>query len=302
SIDFILIHAPRRTAILAYKTIFRTVHYDNNTRTNAGSQQATATLTGDNHETLELDATLTIEKATATITADDEQFRTYDGTRQDVAATLNHTETTLAYAPQQGYTQLGDYYITITAGETANYLSTSKTVRLVIESPEWDDITFDGASFTYDGTAHSIFVSRLPADATVTYTGNAQTDAGVYEVTATVSMAGHTDLELTATMTIGKAEIIGIRLEDGIFVYDGSGRSLAIAGDLPGGTTVSYMNNARTDAGSQQVTATITGANYETLVLEATLTIEKAAANITADDEQFRTYDGTQQNVAAMLN
>ncbi|WP_262250458.1 hypothetical protein, partial [Parapedobacter soli] len=163
------------------------------------------TITGDNHETLVLEAALTIEKAVATITADDEQFRTYDGTQQLVSATLDHTETTLAFSPQQGYAALGDYTITITAEETTNYLEATKTVRLVVEDPSWDDIAFYDATFAYNGAAHSIFVSHLPTAATAVYTGNAQTDAGVYEVTATVSMVGHTDLELTAMLTIEKA-------------------------------------------------------------------------------------------------
>lgn len=42
------------------------VVYENNTATNAGTYQATATLSAENYQTLELSATLTIEKATFT--------------------------------------------------------------------------------------------------------------------------------------------------------------------------------------------------------------------------------------------
>ena len=46
-------------------------------------------------------------------------------------------------------------------------------------------IAFDGATFTYDGDAHSIEVSgELPSGVTVSYDGNAQTEPGTYTVTA----------------------------------------------------------------------------------------------------------------------
>ncbi|WP_390938221.1 MBG domain-containing protein, partial [Parapedobacter soli] len=90
----------------------------------------------------------------------------------------------------------------------------------------------------------------------------------------------------------------GITLEDGTFTYDGSERSLAITGDLPDGTTLNYTDNTRTDAGTQQVTATITGDNHETLVLEATLTVAKAEiTGITLEDDTF-TYDGSERSLA----
>src|SRR5690606_30125876 len=47
-------------------------------------------------------AIFTITKAQATIIADAVQALTYDGTVKNVSATLNHPETALAYAPQQG--------------------------------------------------------------------------------------------------------------------------------------------------------------------------------------------------------
>ena len=73
-------------------------------------------------------------------------------------------------------------------------------------------ITFNNGTFTYDGTAHSIFVSGAPAGATVTYTitdiqnntqpGNSAVNVGVYTVTAIISMANYNNLELQATLTI----------------------------------------------------------------------------------------------------
>src|SRR5690606_11648772 len=104
---------------------------------------------------------------------------------------------------------------------------------------------------------------------------NSRTDAGSQTATATISGGtNYADLVLTATLTVTPATITGITFVDGSFVYDGTAKSLAIGGTLPAGTSVSYADNSRTDAGSQTVTATISGGtNYDDLVLTATLTI-----------------------------
>ncbi|MDE6211345.1 MAG: hypothetical protein K2G42_05190 [Clostridia bacterium] len=65
----------------------------------------------------------------------------YDGNVHNVQATLNHDEATLSYSPQQGYTEIGDYNITISAPETKNYNATSLTVllKIVSDSKELED-------------------------------------------------------------------------------------------------------------------------------------------------------------------
>src|SRR5690606_16844229 len=73
----------------------------------------------------------------------------------------------------------------------------------------------------------------------------------------------------------------GVTLGDGDFEYDGTAKSLKITGTLPEGTSVSYENNSRTDAGTQTVTAMVTGDNYESLVLTALLTITPAERTLT---------------------
>src|SRR5690606_32128943 len=53
--------------------------------------------------------------------------------------------------------------------------------------------------------------------------------------------------------------ITGITFDDASFVYDGTVQSIAIGGTLPDGTSVTYTNNERIDAGKQTVTARING-------------------------------------------
>ena len=61
------------------------------------------------------------EKQEAVITAETVQEFVYDGQVHNVVATLNHDETQLVYDPQQGYTEIGSYAITVSAPATENY-------------------------------------------------------------------------------------------------------------------------------------------------------------------------------------
>src|SRR5690606_3174592 len=138
----------------------------------------------------------------------------------------------------------------------------------------------------------------LPEGTSSEYSNNSLTDVGSQEVTATVTGDNYTTLELTAELTITPATITGVTLENNSFVYDGSAKSLAIAGTLPEGTSVSYADNSRTDVGSQSVTATISGSNYTELILTAELAITRATLEaVTFADGSF-VYDGSAKSLA----
>jgi hypothetical protein len=185
-----------------------------NTATNAGVYIITATIsdTAASCNTVIRTASLTINKAQSVITTNNTQTHLYDGTVKNVVATLNHNETTLVYTPQQGYTDVGNYPVTVSVSETANYLAATENVNLIIDSATITGVTFNNGTFTYDGTAHSIFASGVPAGATVAYTitdsqnntqpGNSAVNVGVYTVTAIISMANYENLELQAILTI----------------------------------------------------------------------------------------------------
>src|SRR5699024_6862902 len=92
------------------------------------------------------------------------------------------------------------------------------------------------------------------------------------------------DDTLTAALTIEKAGIKNISLQDTTFPYDGQSHTLVVSGDLPDGVTVGYEDNDQTDAGEYTVKAFINGGNnYQDDTLTATLTIEKAVQGITFD-------------------
>ncbi|TDS58821.1 MBG domain-containing protein [Myroides indicus] len=277
------------------------VSYTNNNQTDAGSYTVTAEIDGGtNYEDLTLTAELIIEKATITgITLDDAAF-TYDGTSRSlvIAGTLP-TGTSVTYT-NNDQTEAGSYTVTAEIDGGNNYEDLTLTAELIIEKATITGITLDDAGFTYDGTAKSLAIAgTLPTGTSVTYTNNDQTEAGSYTVTAEIDGGtNYEDLTLTAELIIEKATITGITLDDATFIYDGTAKSLAIAGTLPTGTSVSYTGNDQTDAGSYTVTAEIDGGtNYEDLILTAELTIEKASiTGISFTDASF-TYDGTAKSL-----
>ena len=165
------------------------------------------------------------------------------------------------------------------------------TADLTVTPASVTGITFDDASFIYDGTAKSLSITgTLPVGTSVSYANNSRTDVGTQEVTATISGSNFTTLVLTADLTVTPATVTGITFDDASFVYDGTAKSLAITGTLPLGTTVSYTNNSRTDVGTQEVTATISGSNFTTLVLTADLTVTPAFLDITVNSGQSKIY------------
>lgn len=153
---------------------------------------------------------------------------------------------------------------------------------------QFSGITLEDATFVYDGKPHAISVSgAVPSEAAVRYENNEQTDAGSYPVRAIVTASGYETLELSATLTIQRAQFPqGVDLAGGRFLYDGNPHSLEVSGPLPDGTKIEYKNNGQTEPGFYDVTATLTNPNYETSTLSATLeiyTIAQAADQILSD-------------------
>src|SRR5690606_816241 len=80
----------------------------------------------------------------------------------------------------------------------------------------------DNESYVYNGVKRYLSVEGLPSEAKAVYENNGQTEAGTYDVTATVKRAHFEDLTLQATLTIQKAESEIIAEPDQVHVYDGT--------------------------------------------------------------------------------
>lgn len=70
------------------------------------------------------------------------------------------------------------------------------------ELKEFTGVTFDNATFEYDGTEHAVQALGAPDDATVTYSSNKGTDVGTYTATVTISKEGYKPLTKTATLKV----------------------------------------------------------------------------------------------------
>ena len=273
----------------------------------SGSTQITATQGGDGETNAAAPITQTLSVNTASLTViaagqskvygDTDPIFTYSATgfaNGDDESILSGALTREAGEAAGNYAiQLG----TLSAG--AAYAINFTGADFTIALKGITGITFGDGTFVYDGTARSLAITgTLPDGTSVAYTGNTRTDVGTQEVTATISGDNYETLVLKADLTVTEATITGITFGDGSFTYDGSTKSLSITGTLPDGTSVAYTGNTRTDVGMQEVTATISGDNYETLVLTADLTVTEATiTGITLEDENF-VYDGTAKSLA----
>lgn len=164
-------------------------------------------------------------------------------------------------------------------------------------------ITFENSSATYDGKEHSIFIKgELPEGLSVTYENNGQTNAGEYEVKATidgVSEEYYLPYVLTAKLTIYKKKI-NVEFSDEEFTYDGQAHSIYVKSDLPEGVLVGYENNKRVEIGTHTVVANFvdTTGNYQIPEsLTANLTINKIdVTNIRFYDSKIE-YDGEEHSI-----
>ena len=165
--------------------------------------------------------------------------------------------------------------------------------NLVIYAKWKEKQTFEGLSFenltvVYDGQPHTIVVDNLPEGAKVEYSTPEQfTDAGEYQISVTVSMYGYKDVDLSATLVIEKAQILGVKFDDLQVVWDGDSHSVEVQG-LPNGVSVEYVNNFQTEVGVYDVVAKFdVGNNYLPLDdMNAKLTILEKMCLLTFADGQ----------------
>ena len=73
-----------------------------------------------------------------------------------------------------------------------------------------------------------------------------------------------------------KKNITGVTFSDVTVTYDGAEHEITVDGTIPEGVSVSYTSNKGTDIGEYNATATLSGKDYNTLTLNAKLTINKA--------------------------
>ncbi len=179
---------------------------------------------------------------------------------------------------------------TLVATNDAGTVASDATVLTVNKAVA--NVALDDASVVYDGLAHPLTATTVPAGlpVTLTYDGGSTPPiaAGSYTVVATVSDANYLGTA-TATLTIAKAPA-AITLGDLVQNYDGMPKSVSVATTPAGlGFSVTYDGNPQppTAPGAHAVVVAIVDPNY-TGTATGTLTI-----GVTALVRHAPTINGT---------
>ena len=162
-------------------------------------------------------------------------------------------------------------------------------------------VDFASATYVYDGTSRILGeVTGAPEGTIITYTGReSHTNVGTYNASAQLSKEGYNTKTLTASLSITPATMTGLTFESKSVTYDGAEHinDIQLIGALPQGSTASVSvknsNNvvvtSAIEIGTYSFTCTITNSNYNTLVLNATLTIKAQKKDMPV----FISSDGT---------
>ncbi|MCY4780333.1 MBG domain-containing protein, partial [Sphingobacterium sp. UT-1RO-CII-1] len=260
-------------------------------------------LAADNYTVNYEQSTLSITKANLTVTADAktkvygdaDPALTYTVKASDLRNGDDASVVTGSITRVAGE-DVGDYDINNVNLLARNYNIQYEKAKFLITKASIAGVTFADASFTYDGAVKSLVIAgTLPVGTQVSFENNEQTEAGEYTVTAIIDGGNNYENgSQTAKLTIEKATLPMFTFADASFVYDGTVKSLVIAGALPVGTQVSCQNNEQTEAGEYTVTAVIDGGNnYENGSQTAKLTIMKAVLPAFIFADASFVYDGT---------
>lgn len=240
-------------------------------------------------------ATLTVAKAAAPVTLSD-LAQTYDGTPRPVSVTTEPLGLSIAVTYDGSATiptNAGSYSIAAIVTDPNYEGSAVGTLTIAKAAAE---VGLNGLNTVYDGSAKAVTVTTAPANLSVdvTYNGSvtAPSNAGTYDVVATINDQNHVGTT-SGTLVIHKA-VATVILGESSVTYDGSPKPVSVT-TLPVGLSVSVSydgsSTAPSAAGSYAVVATVNEANYTGSAV-ATLVIAPASATIGLSG-LHALYDGT---------
>lgn len=183
-----------------------TVTYEGNEQIEVGDYTVKALLHGGvNYEDKRIEANLKIRHPLSNLVFEDATFM-YDGTAKQLVVVGAPEGVTITYYENE-QTEVGRYTVTAIISGNEQYEDLVLRATMVIVKATIEDVAFESRTFTYDGTAKSIFVSgALPQGVTVQHLNNGKIDVGSYEVKAKIlGGTNYHNRELTATLIIEKA-------------------------------------------------------------------------------------------------
>lgn len=175
---------------------------------NAGEYEIGLKVTKDGYNDYTKTATLKINKINFSGITFSDVTVDYDGNEHSATASGVPTFATATYTNQGPFVDAGEYTTTLKV-TAPNYNDFTATAKVKINKIDFENITFSGSSFEYDGNPHSIFITgTLPSTANVVYSSDVQgiknsaTNIGSYTITATITNKNHNTLVLTAVLKI----------------------------------------------------------------------------------------------------
>ncbi|MDQ8180403.1 MBG domain-containing protein [Pelagicoccus sp. SDUM812005] len=288
----------------------------------AGSYTLSASgLTSGNYDISYVDGTLTVNKAALTVTAMDAS-KTYDAQAYTGGNGLSYQgfagnedasalDGSLVYGgDSQGASDAGSYTLSASGLTSGNYdisyvdgtLTVDKaalTVTAMDASKTYDAQAYTGGNgLSYQGFAGNEDASSL--DGSLVYGGDSQgaINAGDHTITASGLTSGNYDISFVdGTLTVDKAALT-VTAMDASKTYDaqaytgGNGLSYqGFAGNedasaLDGSLIYGGDSQGARDAGSYTLSASgLTSGNYDISFVDGTLTVDKAALTVTANND-----------------
>ena len=296
---------------------------------NAGTY--TIDLSGDlaaaNYDISYVDGTLTVNRAALTVTANDDS-RTYDGVAYSGGNGVSYSGFVngenasvlggdLSFGGSaQGAVNAGSYGLSADGLTSGNYdisyvdgtLTVNRaglTVTANDDSRTYDGVAYSGGNgVSYSGFVNGESASVLGGD--LSFGGSAQgaVNAGSYGLSADGLTSGNYDISyVDGTLTVNRAALT-VTANDDSRTYDGvaysGGNGVSYSGFVAGedasvlGGDLSFGGSAQgaVNAGSYGLSADgLTSGNYDISYIDGTLTVNRAALTVTANDDS-RTYDG----------
>ena len=272
-----------------------TVTYVNNEHTDVGTYRALAILSGEGYVTKVLETDIVIEKATIKgVTLEDRIFEYVEGQTYEVKVTGDLPAGTTVEYSYDYVSEVGTYKtVAVIYGKNYETLTLEATVH-VVDLKQLVGFDSSKLTFTYDTKAHTVTLdtSKVIAEIKtgrnfkVEYNQNTFTNAGTYDVVATVSADGFTTFTVATQVVVNKGDlekVAGLKVSADDVVYDGEAH-YASHTDLPEGVTATvkyFMNGSEVDAtvvtGVYTAVFTFVDANgnYEDKTLTVDFEIEK---------------------------
>ncbi len=290
--------------------------------TAVGEYAITVTASNSNYDIKTNNAVYTISPKTL-VNADLENAKLedltveYDGNAHSLEV-KNLPEGFTATYNQKDLVDAGTYEITATINGNGNYSGQVTLTATLTINPKKVAVNWTNTTFEYDGNKHMPTASAEIEVVVNVKEGTDGISAGTHTAVATMKNENKnyklTNTEVNYTITSKDIteltpedikDVLGLSIANKTVTYNGKEQSLVVDGTIPTGVTVDYNNtNKATMAGTYPVVATITGTgNYTgTVTLNATLTINKAAVSIKAEDKELTYGDAAKELTYAVTS